>query len=112
VIDAGHTIALQHHEKMDGTGYPKGLRGEDIHIYARIVSIADVFDALSSERVYKKAFTVEQTIEILREGRGSHFDEHLVNLLIDNLEEFLTIKEAFPDEEETPSIMNLIDQLQ
>lgn len=112
VLDAGRIIALQHHEKIDGTGYPKGLIGADIHTYALIVSIADVFDALSSERVYKKAFTIEQTIQIMSEGIGSHFDANLLNLLIVNLDRFLEIKAAFPDEEETPSIMNLIDQLQ
>jgi putative two-component system response regulator len=112
VIDAGRIIALQHHEKIDGTGYPKGLKGNEIHMHARIVSIADVFDALSSERVYKKAFTVEQTINIISEGKGSHFDAHLVDLLVENLAQFLEIKERFPDEVETPSIMNLIDQLQ
>jgi len=112
VIEAGRIIALQHHEKIDGTGYPRGLSGEEIHIYARIVSIADVFDALSSERVYKKAFSIEQTLEIIKEGSGTHFDSKLVTLFVENLEEFLKIKEAFPDEEETPSIMNLIDQLQ
>jgi len=112
VLRAGQIIALQHHEKIDGTGYPKGLSGDDIHIYARIVSIADVFDALSSERVYKKAFSIQQTVEILREGSGTHFDERLVNLFVENLEEFLVIKEAFPDEEGHQSIMDLIDQLQ
>ncbi|MDD2782059.1 HD domain-containing phosphohydrolase [Sulfuricurvum sp.] len=112
VIEAGRVIALQHHEKIDGTGYPAGLSGEDIHIHARIVSIADVFDALSSERVYKKAFSIAKTVEILQEGAGTHFDAKLVDLFIKNLDEFLKIKEAFPDEEETPSIMSLIDQLQ
>lgn len=112
VIEAGRIIALQHHERVDGKGYPLGLKGDQIHIYARIVSIADVFDALSSERVYKKAFSIEKTVEILQEGIGSHFDGALVTLFIEHLDEFLKIKEAFPDEEEVPSIMNLIDQLQ
>lgn len=112
ILEAGRIIALQHHEKIDGTGYPHGLVGEEIHIYARIVSIADVFDALSSERVYKKAFSIEQTLNILKEGAGSHFDARLVELFAQNLDAFIAIKEAFPDEEETPSIMSLIDQLQ
>ncbi|MGD9655258.1 MAG: HD domain-containing phosphohydrolase [Sulfuricurvum sp.] len=112
VIDAGRIIALQHHEKVDGTGYPAGLKRDEIHMHALIVSIADVFDALSSQRVYKKAFTIEETLEILRQGCGTHFDERLVYLLIENLEAFTAIKEAFPDEEESPSIMSLIDQLQ
>jgi len=112
VLEAGRIIALQHHEKIDGTGYPLGLSGENIHIHARIVSIADVFDALSSERVYKKAFSIEKTLEIMKEGSGTHFDSVLLGLLVKNLDLFLAIKETFPDEEETPSIMNLIDQLQ
>ncbi len=112
VLDAGKIIALQHHEKIDGTGYPEGLSGDDIHIYARIVSIADVFDALSSERVYKKAFSVEKTLEIMSEGSGTHFDVALLNLLVQNLDQFLAIKETFPDEEESPSILRLMDQLQ
>lgn len=112
VIEAGRIIAFQHHEKYDGSGYPRGLSAQEIHIYARIVAIADVFDALSSERVYKKAFSIDQTVEILKEGSGTHFDPSLVRIFVENLERFLIIKEAFPDEEETPSIMNLIDQLQ
>lgn len=112
VIEAGRIIALQHHERVDGNGYPMGLKGDEIHIYARIVAIADVFDALSSERIYKKAFTIEKTIEILQNDAGTHFDAELVRLFVDHLDEFLVIKEAFPDEEETPSILHLIDQLQ
>lgn len=112
VLKAGRIIALQHHEKIDGTGYPAGLAGDDIHIHARIVSIADVFDALSSERVYKKAFSVAKTLEIMKEGSGTHFDAVLLDLLVSHLDQFLVIKETFPDEEEVPTIMNLINQLQ
>lgn len=112
VLKAGEIIALQHHEKIDGTGYPEGLKGDEIHIFARIVSIADVFDALTSARVYKKALSVEETLRIIREGSNTHFDAELVELFIANLEEFLSIKAAFPDHEETVSIVNLIDQLQ
>jgi putative two-component system response regulator len=112
VLEAAQIIALQHHEKIDGTGYPAGLKGENIHIFARIVTIADVFDALSSERVYKKAFSIEKTLEIMRDGSGSHFDSKLLELFIAHLEQFLTIKEEFKDEKEETSIMQLIDQLQ
>lgn len=112
VLKAGQIIALQHHEKIDGSGYPYGLKGDEIHVYARIVSIADVFDALTSARVYKKAFSVEQAVDILNEGSSTHFDTHFVKLFVDNLDQFLAIKSAFPDEEESNSIMNLIDQLQ
>lgn len=71
-MEAGRIIALQHHEKIDGSGYPAGLVGDNIHIHARIVLIADVFDALSSERVHKKAFTIEKPLEIMQEGAGTH----------------------------------------
>ena len=75
-------IALTHHEKYDGSGYPQGLRGEDIPLAGRIVAIADVFDALTSKRPYKKAWTEEEAIAFLREQKGRHFDPALVDLFI------------------------------
>ncbi len=84
-------VVGSHHEKYDGSGYPEGLSGDDIPIYARIFAIADVFDALASERPYKKAFTFEKTMEILEESSGSHFDPEL----IDN---FKIIAKALHDE--------------
>jgi putative two-component system response regulator len=104
VIDAGSIIALQHHEKWDGSGYPAGKSGEDIHIYARIVSIVDVFDALTSERPYKKAFTLEKTSEIMRDGTGTFFDPHLLGLFFEHLDEFVHIKDELADihAEESP----------
>lgn len=110
VIHAGRFIAEQHHEKFDGTGYPKGLKGEEIHIYARIVAIADVFDALSSKRVYKPAFPLEKTLAILSEGKGTHFDPHLLDLFINNIDQFVAIQEAYPDEEETPHMINMLEE--
>ncbi len=110
IIKAGHTIALQHHEKYDGTGYPKGLAGENIHIHARIVAIADVFDALSSKRVYKDAFPLEKTLQILSEGRGTHFDPHLLDLFLENIEQFLEIQVAYPDTDDIPHILNLLEE--
>jgi putative two-component system response regulator len=110
IIKAGKIIATQHHEKYDGTGYPKGLKGEEIHIYARIVAISDVFDALSSKRVYKNAFPLEKTLQIMKEGRGIHFDPKLLDLFIDNIHEFLEIQNSLPDDEETPHILNLIEE--
>ena len=74
ILQAAATIAVAHHEKFDGSGYPYGLAGEAIPLFGRIVAVADVFDALTSERPYKKAWTVEQAAELLREGRGRHFD--------------------------------------
>ena len=110
IIRAGRIIATQHHEKYDGSGYPKGIQGEEIHIDARIVAIADVFDALSSKRVYKDAFSLEKTLQIMKEGRGTHFDPKLLDLLIDNVDKFLEIQKALPDGDEIPHILNLIEE--
>jgi putative two-component system response regulator len=110
IIKAGQIIAQQHHEKYNGSGYPLGLSGEDIHVYARIVSIVDVFDALSSKRVYKDAFSLEKTLEIMKDGEGSHFDPILLNLFIDNLDSFLEIRDSFTDVDEAPHIMNMIEE--
>lgn len=88
-------IAVEHHEKWDGSGYPRGSQGEDIHIYGRITAIADVFDALGHDRVYKKAWPMEDILELFKEGRGKHFDPNLIDLFFDNLNEFLAVKESF-----------------
>ena len=96
VLQMGALVAIQHQEKFDGTGYPIGLKGGQIHIYSRITTVADVFDALGSERSYKQAWAVEEIILYFQEGRGSHFDPDLVDLLLANLEEFLAIRESFP----------------
>ncbi|MES9901193.1 MAG: two-component system response regulator [Sedimenticola sp.] len=91
------TIALCHHEKWNGTGYPNGLAGEDIPLEARIVAIADVFDALTSERPYKKAWPVEKAVAVIQEDAGSHFDPHLVPIFMEKLPEALKIKEEYMD---------------
>jgi len=109
IIEAGRIIALQHHEKYDGSGYPNGLKGEAIHLYGRIVAIADVFDALTSKRVYKKAFSIDESLAIMQKGRGTHFDPELLDLFIDNLPKFLEIRDNFPDEEGTPPILQIMD---
>lgn len=96
-LQAGKIIAEQHHERWDGSGYPAGLKGEDINIYARIVSICDVFDALSSNRVYRPAFSVEQAISIMKRDAEVFFDPHLFKLFIDNLDPFLKIRNTFKD---------------
>ncbi|KIV68359.1 Response regulator [Pseudomonas sp. FeS53a] len=85
-------IALTHHEKWDGSGYPNGLAGEDIPIEGRIVAIADVFDALTSERPYKQAWPVEEAVAFLREQSGQHFDPNLVELFIQQLPAVLEVK--------------------
>tara|TARA_R110001583_G_scaffold9945_4_gene46305 strand:- start:13319 stop:14494 length:1176 start_codon:yes stop_codon:yes gene_type:complete len=90
-------LALQHHEKYNGTGYPSALKGEDIHIYGRITALADVFDALSSARKYKKAWTDEEVFNYLKAESGKHFDPKLITLFFDNLPTFLDTREQFKD---------------
>ncbi len=97
VIKAGQIIALQHHEKWDGSGYPYGLAGKDIHMYGRIVMVADIFDALTSDRPYKKAFPLEKAVAVMEEGRGVFFEPRLLDLFLKNLELFVGIKERFMD---------------
>ena len=97
LLDAGATIALQHHEKWDGSGYPRGLAGAEIHRYARIVSIVDVFDALTSERPYKRAFSIEDAVGIMEAGRAEFFDPELLSTFLWNLDRFIGIKEVFKD---------------
>ena len=83
-IETGKEITLCHHEKWDGSGYPKGLKGEEIPISARIMALADVYDALRSKRVYKESYTHEESKEIIIQGRGTHFDPYLVDLFLEN----------------------------
>ena len=90
-------IALTHHEKYDGTGYPHSLKGEDIPIFGRITALADVFDAIGSDRCYKKAWEMEKVLEFIKEQRGKHFDPKLVDIFFDNLDDILKIKEEYQD---------------
>ncbi len=85
ILDMAATIALSHHEKWDGSGYPRGVAGEAIPVEGRIVAVADVFDALTSDRVYRNAFTVEEAVEMMREQRGRHFDPVLLDGFLDVL---------------------------
>ena len=87
-------IAHQHHEKFDGTGYPQGLKGDNIHIYGRITAIADVFDALSTPRVYKEAWSDEKVKNVLEEGRGTAFDPILLDMFLEHFDEFVEIKNS------------------
>jgi putative two-component system response regulator len=91
-------IALGHHEKYDGSGYPTGLRGEHIPLEARIVAIADVYDALTSVRPYKPAWPVEEALTYMDEHAGRHFDPKLVEILAREREEVLSIGERFADQ--------------
>jgi HD-GYP domain-containing protein (c-di-GMP phosphodiesterase class II) len=81
-------IAFQHHERWDGQGYPRGLRGEEIHPYSRIVSVADVFDALVADRPYRKAFSTNQAISLMRRMSGTQFEPTILEVLISNIAEF------------------------
>lgn len=90
-------IALQHHEKWDGSGYPEGLAGNDIHLYGRVTALADVFDALGSERCYKKAWDDEKIFELLKEQEGKHFDPSLVQMFFDNIDQFFEIRSQYKD---------------
>jgi putative two-component system response regulator len=97
VIEAGRIIAEQHHERWDGNGYPNRLKGTDIHVFGRIVMIVDVFDALASERPYKKAFSIEKATAIMLKDRGIFFDPDLLDLFMANLDRFVAIKNSLQD---------------
>lgn len=97
VLRLAAVIAATHHEKWDGTGYPKGLSGNAIPIEGRIVAVADVFDALSSSRPYKKAFPIERCLKILVEGRGKHFDPRVLDAFLRRTEEAIQIMEEYMD---------------
>jgi putative two-component system response regulator len=96
-IELAKTIALSHHEKWDGGGYPQGLKGSNIPMAGRITAIADVFDALTSKRRYKDPYSVERSLSIIKEGRGSHFDPDVVDAFIAVKKEILDIKEEYKD---------------
>ncbi len=97
VMDMGAIIALSHHEKWDGSGYPNGLEKVQIHVFGRITALADVFDALGSDRCYKKAWPLSDVLDLLQGESGKHFDPRLVKLLINNLDQFLEIRDRFAD---------------
>ena len=97
ILKTAAIVAKEHHEKWDGTGYPLGLKGEEIHIYGRITAIADVFDALGSDRCYKKAWKDEEIFKFFKKEKGKHFDPVLVDLFFDNLEQFLKIRDKYRD---------------
>ena len=90
-------VAQNHHEKWDGSGYPRAIAGEDIPLTGRIVAVADVFDALTTERSYKDAWPIEKAVEFLKEQRGQHFDPRLVDLFLDILPEILKIREQYAE---------------
>lgn len=97
ILKAAATIAISHHEKYDGSGYPNGLVGQDIPIYGRITAICDVFDALGSDRCYKKAWPDEDIYALLKAGKGKHFDPSLIDIFFTNLDALLAVREQLRD---------------
>lgn len=97
LLQMGVTIARSHHEKWDGSGYPEGLAGEEIHLGARILALSDVYDALTSKRVYKEAFSHQKSRDIIIEGRGKHFDPEVVDAFVEVEDQFVKIRQTFID---------------
>ena len=97
ILKTAAIISYEHHEKYNGKGYPRGLKGEDIHIYGRITAIADVFDALGSDRCYKKAWKLDKILKLFKEERGEHFDPILIDIFFENLDKFLEIRDKYQD---------------
>lgn len=97
ILRQGAVIAHQHHERWDGSGYPQSLKGENIDISGRITALADVFDALGSARCYKPAWELDKIIALVKEEKAKHFDPTLVDIFLNNLDEFLAIRDQFPD---------------
>lgn len=107
LLDLAAHIALSHHEHWDGMGYPNGLREEEIPIEGRMAAIADVFDALTSDRVYREAMSAEKALSIMAEGRGSHFDPTLLDLFFDSIVEVLMIRDGQVEEQRKRRQANL-----
>lgn len=97
VLKLAAVIAATHHEKWDGTGYPHRIAGDKIPLEGRIVAVADVFDALSSARPYKQAFPVEKCLQILRDGRGTHFDPYVLDAFFRCQDEAISIRAEYGD---------------
>jgi putative two-component system response regulator len=95
LMQAGAQIALSHHEKYDGSGYPNGLKGEEIPIYGRIIAVADVFDALTSSRPYKQAWPIEKAVAFLKDNSGKHFDPACVEAFFKDWDTILQIRQRF-----------------
>ena len=101
-VSMGAMIAMTHHEKWDGSGYPNGLKGRKIPLAGRIVALADVFDALTSKRPYKEAFSIKKSHQIIKQGHGKHFDPDVLDAFFSIQDEILNIKETYQDEQPSP----------
>ncbi len=110
LLQTGAIIARSHHERYDGNGYPDGIGGEEIAMEARIAAVADVFDALTSKRVYKDPMSIERAAGILQEDSGKHFDPQLVDIFLDNMDSVLAIRKRFPDSGDQPGIKCMLKQ--
>ncbi|MCQ8877254.1 two-component system response regulator [Pseudoalteromonas shioyasakiensis] len=97
LLQLAHVLAMEHHEKWDGSGYPNGVKGEEISIEGRIVAIADVFDALTSKRPYKKAWSVDEALTHMREQAGKHFDPQLIDLFEGQLDAIMKVYSTYQD---------------
>jgi putative two-component system response regulator len=113
-ISIAETIARCHHEKWDGSGYPNGMKGTEIPITSRITAVADVFDSLTSKRPYKEPFSVEKSMDIIKEGRGTHFDPDVVDAFFEITEEILAIRRQHDDDNQEvfdiPELKALLEQ--
>ena len=97
LVQMAGSIALSHHERWDGEGYPRKLQGESIPIEGRITALSDVFDALTTIRPYKKAWTIDETIEYIKKMSGIQFDPQLVDVFVSKLDKIIEIKKAYND---------------
>lgn len=109
-LQVGASIALSHHEKWDGSGYPRGLAAKAIPLEGRIVAIADVFDALCSRRCYKPSWPLEEVVENIRDSSGSHFDPELVEIFLKNIDEVLRIQARFTPNAQRPKEMDEVTE--
>ena len=95
LLELAAEIAWTHHERVDGEGYPRGLRGDHVPVEGQIAAVADVFDALISDRVYRQAFSFDEAVEVLRLGRGTHFEPTVVDAFLDALDDVAAIQHRF-----------------
>lgn len=113
LLNAAYYITRDHHENWDGTGYPFGRKNTDIHIFGRICKIADVFDALTSKRVYKDAYSIDKALDIMGKDIGKMFDPDIYGIFLDNINDFRVIKEESEEhEEDLPPILKIMQKIE